>query len=149
MDASAISALAALLGATIGGFTSVSATWLTQRTQVRTQWLLQERSRRQDLYRDFIDQAARCYIDALQHNKEDIPNLVGLYAKLGRMRVLSSPEVVESAESIIRKILDTYLEPDKSFPELRDMAKMGALDLLSDFSRACRAEFDMLRAGQF
>lgn len=35
MNASVISALAALVGAAIGGMTSVLASWLTQRTQVR------------------------------------------------------------------------------------------------------------------
>jgi len=30
--------------------------------------------------------------------------------------------------------MDTYLEPDKSFVELRDMAKSGAIDLLREFS---------------
>jgi hypothetical protein len=39
------------------------------------------------LYREFIEEASKCYIDALQHDEADIPSLVGLYAKLGRMRV--------------------------------------------------------------
>jgi len=149
MDASAISAIAALVGATVGGLTSVSATWLTQKFQIRAQWLMQERSRRQDLYRDFIEDASKCYIDALQHDKADIPSLVSLYAKISRMRVLSSHGVLESAEQIARKILDTYLEPDKSFIELRDMANSGSIDLLRDFSDACRAEFAALGVHQF
>jgi hypothetical protein len=41
------------------------------------------------------------------------------------MRVLSSKLVVDNAESINRKIPDAYFEPDKSFTELRDVAKMG------------------------
>jgi hypothetical protein len=48
------------------------------------------KNRRQILYRDFIEEASKCYIDALQHDEADIPGLVGLYAKLSRMRVLSS-----------------------------------------------------------
>lgn len=43
----------------------------------------------------------------------------------------------------------TALEPDKTFPELREMAKKGALDILHNFSNACHKEFDSLRAGQF
>ena len=65
------------------------------------------------------------------------------------MRVQSSPKVVESAERVGRKIVDAYLEPDKSFPELREMLNSGAIDLLSEFSNACRVEFDSLRAQQF
>ena len=149
MDTSVITALSALLGAAIGGLTSVSATWLTQKTQVREQWLAQERNRRQELYREFIEEASKCYIDALQHTNADIPSLVGLYAKVARMRVLSSEAVAESAQLIARKILDTYLEPDKSFVELRDMAKNGGFELLRHFSDACRAEFVSLGGHYF
>jgi hypothetical protein len=151
MEASIISALAALTGTAIGGLTSVAANWLTHRGQIRAQWLHHERSRRQILYRDFIDEASKCYIDALQHHEADadIPSLVGLYAKLGRMRVLSSRPVVHSAEHIAKKIMDTYLQPDKSFVELRDMANSGAIDLLREFSDACRDEFEQMRAQQF
>jgi Mn2+/Fe2+ NRAMP family transporter len=49
MDASAISALAALVGATIGGLTSFLASWLTQRTQTRVQWIGQAMLRREDV----------------------------------------------------------------------------------------------------
>ncbi len=149
MDASVISALAALAGAAIGGLTSVFASWLTQRAQARAEWLAQERLRRQELYKEFIEEASKSYIDALQHDKADIAALVGLYAKISRMRILSPPRVVESAEQISRKIVDTYLAPDKTFVELREMANDGSLDLLRDFSEACRADFDSLRAQQF
>jgi ferredoxin-NADP reductase len=151
VETSITSALAALAGTTIGGLTSVVANWLNQKSQIRAQWLHHERSRRQILYRDFIEEASKCYIDALQHHEADadIPGLVGLYAKLGRMRVLSSRPVVHSAEHIAKRIMDTYLQPDKSFVELRDMAKSGAIDLLREFSDTCRDEFEQMRAQQF
>jgi hypothetical protein len=98
MDASAITAIAGLVGAAIGGLTS-------QRTQARAQWLARDIVRRQDLYKEFIADASKCYVHALQHEEADIPTLVELYAKLGRMRLLSSPNVLESAsneESSIR-----------------------------------------------
>ena len=110
---------------------------------------MHERSRRQILYRDFIEEASKCYIDALQHDEADIPGLVGLYAKLSRMRTLSSETVVHRADEVARKILDTYLEPDKSFVELREMAIDGTIDMLKDFSAACRDEFEELWAKQF
>jgi hypothetical protein len=149
MEASAITALAALTGAAVGGLTSGFASWLIQKTQARTQWLAQERLLRQELYTEFIEEASKCYIDALQHDKPDIPALIGLYAKAARMRVLSSQAVLEDAEKIERKILDTYLEPDTTFAELREMANSGSIDLLRSFSEACRAEFESLRAQQF
>src|SRR5262249_19654919 len=141
--------LAALLGATIGGLTSLMATWVTQRVQTRARWLAQDILRRQDLYKEFIEDASRCYVHALQHDEPDIPGLVSLYAKLGQMRILSLPKVVEAAGQIERKILDTYFAPDKTFLELREMAQSGSVNLLHDFSAACRAAFDGLHAKQF
>jgi len=142
MNASIISALAALTGAAVGGLTSGIANWRSQRSQARAQWILHEKTRRQSLYRDFIEEAAKCYIDALQHDKADIPGLVGLYAKLSSMRAVSSKTVVQRADDVVRKILDIYLEPDKSFLELRQMVIDGTIDLLRDFSHACRDEFE-------
>ncbi len=98
--------------------------------------------RRQDLYRDFIEGAAKCYIDALQHGDPDYPGLVALYADISRMRVLSSAEVVAHAEEIAQKILDTYLQPDKGFTELHAMARSHAIDFLHEFSSAVRREND-------
>jgi hypothetical protein len=149
VDVSIISALAALTGAAVGGLTSGIATWLNHRSQVRVEWILHEKSRRQILYRDFIEEASKCYIDALQHDKADIPGLVGVYAKLSAMRALSSKPVIHCAEDVARKILDTYLEPDRSFVELREMASDGTIDLLRGFSDACRDEFEEMRPTQF
>jgi hypothetical protein len=76
------------------------ASLLTQRIQARATWIVQEKLRRQELYKEFIEGASKCYTDALQNDKTDVPALVGLYTKIGRMRVLSSRKVVESTEKI-------------------------------------------------
>jgi hypothetical protein len=112
MDIS-FSAFAALLGAAFGGLTSGLASWLTHRIQVRTQWLA---VRRQELYEEFTEAATKCYADALQHEQPGVPAWVELYAKIGRMRLLSSPRVAALAEQVGQKIIDTYLEPNKTFP---------------------------------
>ena len=147
MDSSLISASAALIGASIGGLTSVLASWLLHQRQVRVQWVAQEVDRRRDLYKEFIEDASKCYVDALQHDTGDIPGLVALHATIDRMRILSSPTVMASADKVRRKILDTYIEPDKSFPELRELVRANgdSFDLLREFSGACREEFDALR----
>ena len=145
MNASVISALAALGGAAIGGLTSVLVTWLAENAKARGQWLADEKVRRQELYRDFVQEASKCYIDALQHANPDLPTLISLYAMIGRMRILSSQQVILAAERVAQKILDAYLDRDLTFVELRDMAKNGAIDLMRDFGEACRAEFENLR----
>ena len=96
MEISIIPALAGLTGAAIGGLTSGIASWFAQKTQSRVQLLAQKRVPRQELYKEFIEVATQCYADALQHEKPDIPALVNLYGKIGRMRVLSSPRVLAS-----------------------------------------------------
>src|SRR5258707_7128608 len=69
MSGSIVSALAALAGAITGGLTSVVASWLTQHAQARAQWLAQDKLQRQELYREFVDTASKCYIHALQCDK--------------------------------------------------------------------------------
>ena len=90
MEPATISALAALAGATIGGVTSFAATWLTQRTQARVQELTHKLSRREELYKAFVQEASKLYGDALVHDTTDVSKLVGLYALISEMRVLSS-----------------------------------------------------------
>jgi hypothetical protein len=41
-------------------------------------------------------------------------------------------------------IVNTYLAPNKTFPELRDMVNNGTINPLRDFSEACREEFHRL-----
>ena len=145
MNSSITSALAALAGTITGGLTSVLASWLTQHAQATAQWHAQDKLQRQELYREFIERASISYIDALQHDKADIPALVELYVRVGRIRIHSSPKTIESAELVARRIVDTYLKPNKSFLELREIANSGSIDLLRDFSETCRAEFESLR----
>jgi hypothetical protein len=46
----------------------------------------------------------------------------------------------------LKRIVDSYLEPNKTFPELREMANSGLIDSLRNFSEACRSEFQFLRS---
>jgi hypothetical protein len=147
MEISIVPALAGLTGAAIGGLTSGIASWFSQKTQSRVQLLAQKRVPRQELYKEFIEAATQCYAGALQHEKPDIPGLVNLYGKIGRMRVLSSPRVLASAEQTAQKIINMYLEPNKTFFELREMLNKNAIDILDNFGEACRAEFRSLHLG--
>jgi len=146
MDHTLISAVAAVAGAAI----VAAASWLVHQRQIRTQWLTHEVLRRQDLYREFIEEASRCYLHALQHHEPDISLLVALYAKMNRMRVLASPKILAIADDAVTRILETYSETDVTFTNtnLRTMIQKGSFDLLREFSEACRAEFDFLRAKQ-
>jgi hypothetical protein len=148
MDPSLVSASSALAGAAIGGLLSLVASWLVNQRQVRAQWLAHDRSCREDLYKEFIEEAAKCYVDALLHDEPDVASLVVLYAKISRMRVLSSHQVVESAEQLIGQVIESYSRPVKTFTEINAI-KDGSLDVISNFSERCRTEFDSLRAQTF
>src|ERR1051325_11611944 len=143
MDAGYITALAALGGAAVGGFTSFASSWTTQRAQMNAKRTESSKSRRQKLYKAFIDNASKIYGDALIHDKLELSGLIELYAVLSRMRVLSSDAVIESADKVVRVITETYSQPNKSEIEIEEMIRNGSIDLLKDFSEACRQEFEM------
>ena len=63
------------------------------------------------------------------------------------MRILSSARVVHCADQIVKTIIAAYLEPNKTFPELREMATSGLIDPLREFSEAARAESERLKFG--
>jgi hypothetical protein len=50
--------------------------------------------------------------------------------------------VVRSADEVVRNIVNTYLKPDESFVELRDLMIKGRIDLLPNFSSACHDELE-------
>jgi hypothetical protein len=140
MDTAYISALAALAGSAIGGLTSLAASWLTQHVQFSAQERASNLSRREDLYKSFIEEASRLYADAFAHDQAEVSNLVNLYALVSRMRVLSSPRIVENADKVVRVIIETYLAPNRSFRDVREILDNDAMNPLRDFSNACREE---------
>ena len=101
------------------------------------------KARRQEIYRQFIDEATNIYGDALKHDELDLSGFIGLYALTSRMRVLSSQAVIENAVRVIRIITEVYRQPNKSQAELEAMIHdSSGVDLLRDFSDACRREFE-------
>jgi len=79
VDTAYISAFSALAGAIIGGLASFGSSWLTQRTQLLFARREAIKARREALYVEFVDEAARLYGDALGHQKDDAADLVKLF----------------------------------------------------------------------
>lgn len=142
MDVSYVTAFAALGGAALGGFTSFATSWTTVRVQMTADRSATSKSRRQKLYKKFIEEASKIYGDALVHDKLELGGLIGLYALISRMRVLSSSTVIEHATRVARTITDIYHQPNKTEEELEAMIRNGQIDLLKGFSDACREEFE-------
>jgi hypothetical protein len=145
-DPAYVPAVAALAGSAIGGLTSFASAWLTQHRQDRAKRVLQDKGRRQSLYRQFIDEASKLYADALVHDKSDISALVSIYALIGQMRIVSSFAVVGKAEAVVHTIIDTYFAPNKTFTEFRQLVDSNTIDLLRAFTDECRAELQGIQA---
>ena len=140
MDPAYASAFSALAGAAIGGLASFSTSWVTQRTQIRHTQSEAERARLEALYSEFIAESARLLGDALSHQKDDIADMVGLYALVGRMRLVSSPAVVAAADQIILGIIETYQGPNLALHEMHEYVRAGRMNYLVEFGDAARAD---------
>jgi len=145
MNSAYLPAFAALAGSAVGGLTSFASAWLTQHHQDRAKQLSREKTRRQKLYKQFIDEASKLYADALVQDQAEVSALVGIYALISRMRVVSSSAVIEKAEAIVHLIVDTYFTPNKTFLEFRELMSSHSVDPLRAFSEECRAELQGLK----
>jgi len=105
---------------------------------------MQEKGRRQTLYKQFINEASKLNANALSHDKSDISALVNVYALIGRMRLLSSLAVVEKAEAVVRTIVETFFTPNKTFVEFRELVESQTVHLLRPFTDECRAELQAI-----
>jgi len=92
------------------------------------------------LFGRFLDEAAKLYTDALQNRRDDITGLIGIYSLTNRIRLVSSPDVVHAADTVVRIIVDEYLAPNITMKEMRANWIDRHIDPLRDFSEACRQE---------
>ena len=142
-SAAYLSAVAALVGTFVGGITSIATSWLGQQRQTKEQRRARDKDELQGLYKQFILDASKLYIDAIEHNTTELPKLVDIYATINRMRVLSPPKVVAEADKALRMIIDTYAEENKTFSGIRQSISQGFPDPLRAFSEACHDELKM------
>jgi hypothetical protein len=139
-SATYMSAFAALVGTFVGGITSIATSWLGQQRQSKEQRRARRKAELQALYRQFIEEASKLYIDALEHNTTDIAKLVDIYATLNRIRVLSPPKIIAEADTGLRMIMDTYANENTTFSGIRQSLHNGFPDPLRAFSEACHEE---------
>ncbi|MCC8966246.1 hypothetical protein H8A95_28965 [Bradyrhizobium sp. Pear76] len=131
-------AFAAFGGSAFGAISTIVSGWMTRRRKLRERHNTRSIAKRERLYRSFIEEASRLYAEALVSDRSEIPQLVNLYALVGRMRILSSDEVVQAAERAGRLIVETYLSPN---PEVVDLPElMEEMDPLRHFGETCRRE---------
>lgn len=146
MEPAILSALAALIGSLVGGVSTLAASWLTLRGQLRAQTLVYEAQKRERLYAEFIGEAAKRFSEAWCRHAEGPEVIAGLYAHVQRMRLSSSDAVIEAAQTAIQHVVEAYAAPDKDFDAFREIAAKGDDGhALRAFSEACRVELRQLR----
>src|SRR5262245_44863739 len=140
VDSTLITAMAAAAGSLVGAAATIATTWMTQRSQLirgQVEWKLRER---QSLYGDFIKEASRLAVDALDHSLDEPEKLVALYGTLGRIRLLSGDQVLHEAEECCRQIFELYSQPNLTAAQVREALVAHRFDPIRRFSAACRAE---------
>ena len=148
IDPTLLSPASALLGALIGGGTSLLAAMYTQRTQDRLHRVADEVAKRETIYADFLMGASNWLLKAYTKDEivlgDDEQRLIGL---INRMRLFASPDVVRGAEKVLRVIVEILLKPSL---ELRQLAKEALSrnidpDPLVAFSQICRHDLENVR----
>jgi hypothetical protein len=143
MPGEVTSAVAAIMGALVGGLASLTSTWLGERSRHRRDMVQHEIAKRETSYADFIDQASKLFVASATHNINDdeaeLEGTVSLYAVASRIRLFASDPVMKEAEQVLDLIITQFGAENLSVEQLRKTA-MEKKDPLKGFSAICRRE---------
>ena len=149
MDTSVVTALAALGGSLVGGLTTFASTWLSQRYQDSRERVASEITKRETLYGQFINEATRASLEAIEREIDSLASLTGLLALLNRIRLTASTEVLEAAERVVDNIAALYMAENLTPRQLYESRQRGEgvhmQDALKAFGEACRRELQAWR----
>jgi hypothetical protein len=140
VDATIVSAMAAVLGSLVGGSATVATAWVTQKTLGRREFIGTEIHRRETLYGDFIRECSRQVIASYEGTLDKTETVVPIYELINRIRLSASDVVLAEAERALQRIVEQYFEPNVSMEEMRALSRSSSGDPLKAFADACRAE---------
>ncbi len=143
-QSAAITALAAVAGSMVGGLTSFATTYFTQRNQAHRDLLSRDMAHREELYAQFIKEAANLYADSLDKTLENPAAVIGMYSLIGRMRLNAGDKVLSAAEKVADSIVDSYNRPPRKFEDLYKLTREEHVDPLKEFTEACREELKVM-----
>jgi hypothetical protein len=138
IQSASITALAAIAGSIVGGLSSFATTFFTQRNQAHCDLVSRDVAKREELYLEFIKEAANLYIDSLDKTLEKPASLIGIYSLVGRIRLVGNDTVLAAAEKVTGSIVDSYVLPPVTFHDAYKLK--GQVDPLREFTETCRAE---------
>jgi hypothetical protein len=144
MDSAWISAFSAVMGSLVGAFTSFVTTYANQRAQYRRDFLSRQFAQRENLYAEFIKEAARLMVESLEEEMIKPSALVPIYGLENRIRLVASDEVVQAARRSIQEIVESYRRPRMTEEEIRRGAYLEIEDPVKEFGEACRKELHKL-----
>ncbi|HEV8724489.1 MAG TPA: hypothetical protein VGW77_28045 [Candidatus Binatia bacterium] len=144
IQSAAITALAAIAGSLVGGLASFSTTFFTQRNQAHRDLLSRDVAHREELYSQFIKEAANLYADSLDKTLENPASLIGMHSLIGRMRLNAGDEVLAAAEKVADSIVDSYRRPPRTFDDVYKVVRETHVDPLKEFTEACRKELKVM-----
>ena len=110
-QSAAITALAAIAGSVVGGLASFLTTFFTQRNQAHRDLLSQNVAHREELYSQFIKEAANLYVDSLDKTLEKPASLIGMYSLVGRIRLVGNDKVLAAAEKVAESMSIPIIVP--------------------------------------
>jgi hypothetical protein len=146
MNTSGITALSAMMGSLVGGTASVATTWFSEKSKTQREWAHAEMAKRDEVYGAFISECSKLALDSLEKNLAASSGMVTVYALVSRIRLTSSPQVIEAAILAVTQIVEQYFEPNLSLEGIRlRMAVHSRDDPLKKFSEACRLELQQLQ----
>lgn len=149
MDATVISAMAAVLGSLVGGSATVATSWVTQRTLSKRELVGAEIRTRESLYGEFIRACSKLVVDSFERTLDKPETLLPVYELLNRIRLCASDTVLAEAEQVLQRITEQYFAPNLCVDEIRALVRSGGTDAdpLKSFGEACRVELKSIRAG--
>ena len=144
MNTAWISAFSAVMGSLVGAFTSFVTTYANQRAQYRRDFLSRQFAQRENLYAEFINEAARLMVDSLEQEMLKPSALVPIYGLENRIRLIASDEVVQAARSTVQEIVESDRRPRMTEEDIRRGAYLDIQDPVKEFGEACRKELSRL-----
>jgi len=150
MDASIVSAMAAIFGSLVGGSATFATAWITQNTLNKRQVIGAEIRKREMLYGEFISECSKLLTDSFTRTLDKpetlLSSLCPAYELINRIRLSASDAVLAEAENLLKRITEQYFSPNLSVEETRTLLESETADPLKSFGEACRVELKSMLA---
>jgi len=118
---------------------------MVQRLQARRERVSLDLAKREELYGEFIEQVTPLFVDSVENTEFDPAKTLRLYSVLGRIRLVSTDEVLREAEEVIASLLKWYSNPVQKVRAVMEQAAMHeVVDPIQPFAQSCRRERDDL-----